>query len=155
MGPCLLLAVPTVGFGPGSHVLGHEVGFELLVVYVVPLPKPSSAGLPSDIDSVKITYYRFSRPAVINTVTSHDEVERLVAAANLLPVRPDFSINQPATGPETVFRLVCHSPSQGNIEVTEILGGSGGGVHIADRAILWDVHNVLRDEVERLVGVLQ
>ena len=134
---------------------GHDVGFELLVVHDVPLPKPASAGLPADIESVEITYFRFSRPAIINTVTAHDEVERLVAVVNLLPVRPDYLINQPATGPETVFRLVFHSPGQGDIEVTEILGGDGGGVHIADQSILWDVHHLLRDEVERLVGLPQ
>lgn len=134
---------------------GYDIGFELLVVHDVPLPKPASAELPADIDSVKITYYRFSKPAIINTVAGHDDINSLVAAANRLPIRPDFSINQPATGPETVFRLVCHSPSQGDIEVTSILGGDEGGVHVADRAILWDVHNQLRDEVERLVGVTQ
>jgi hypothetical protein len=134
---------------------GHDVGFELLVVYDVPLPKPASAELPDDIDSIKITYYRFSKPAIINTITTHDGVANLVAQVRLLPIRPDYSINQPATGPETVFRLVCHSPSQGDIEVTEVLGGEGGGVHVADRAVLWDVHNLLRDEVERLIGASQ
>ena len=41
---------------------GHDVGFELLVVHDVPLPKPASAALPADIESVEITYFRFSWP---------------------------------------------------------------------------------------------
>jgi hypothetical protein len=122
--------------------------FEILVTYSVPLPKPPEEPLPSDIDSVKVTYL----DCKVKTLTNRQDIMQLVNMVNALPVRPDYEILCPSGGPQTVFRLVFHSPSKGDITVTSILGGEEGGVNIDDYPILWDTHNLLREAVEQLLG---
>jgi hypothetical protein len=131
--------------------------FEVLVTYSVPLPKSPEKALPSDIDSVEVTYFGYSESALprVKTLTDRQAVMQLVNMVNALPVRPDYAyIGGPMSGgPQTIFSLVFHSPSKGDITVTSVLGFDETGVHVGDYPILEDVHNLLREAVEQVLDV--
>ncbi len=129
--------------------------FEILITYSVPLPKPPEEALPSDIDSVKVTYFGYLEGVLprVKTLTDKQDVMQLVNMVNALPVRPDYATGGSTKGPETIFSLVFHSPSEGDITVTSILGGEETGVNIGDYPILEDTHNLLREAVKQVLGV--
>jgi hypothetical protein len=135
---------------PGAPV------FEILVTYRAPLPKPAEETLPSDINSMKITYSGYPNSALptVKNITERQTVIELVNMVNALPVRPDYAYTGGpiGEGPQTIFSLVFHSPSAGDITVTSVLGFGETGVHVGDHPILEDVHNLLREAVEQLVG---
>jgi hypothetical protein len=129
--------------------------FELLAIYNVPLPKPDKEALPTDIVSAEVIWFGYSdstRPE-IKTITDKQDVMQLVDMVNSLPVRPDYVILGQPGGPETVFRLVFDSVSEGDITVTSILGGDNTGINVDDYPILWDTHNLLREMVKQIMGV--
>ena len=133
--------------------------FELLVTYTVPLPKPDEEALLSDIDSVEVTYFGYSEGDLprIKILTNKRDVMQLVNMVNALPVRPDYIYfgDLLPDRSQTIFRLVFHSPSKGNITVSDIVGQgrTGIGIHISGFPILEDTHGLLLETIEQLLGV--
>ncbi|MDD5094394.1 MAG: hypothetical protein PHV74_08460 [Dehalococcoidia bacterium] len=132
---------------PGAPV------FELLVTYSVPLPKPPEEQLPDDIDSITATYFSDFVPTV-KILTDSQVIMQLMSMVNILPVRPDYVyIGGPlAGGPQTIFRLVFHSQSKGDITVSDIISLEETGIHVGDYPILEDTHGLLREAVEQTLG---
>jgi hypothetical protein len=163
------------GFGAGT-ISGHEMAFflpsqplvsvevhvydmsgetvlELLVIYSVPLPKPSEEELPDDIDSITATYFS-GNLTTVKTITDSQAVTQLVSMMNALPVRPGYVYSCPVgLETRTIFRLVFHSESEGNITVTYIIGCGETGIYIGNYPILEDVHGLLQEAVEQMLGI--
>jgi hypothetical protein len=131
---------------PGTPV------FELLVTYTVPLPKPPEEELPDDIDSIAMTYFS-GNLTTVKTITDSQAVTQLVSMVNALPVRPDYVSSCGFGGPQTIFRLVFHSQSKGDITVSDIIGCGVTGIHIDNYPILEDTHGLLQEAVEQILGI--
>jgi len=136
------------------HDVPGDPVFELLVFYSVPLPKPPEEKLPDDIESITVTYFSGVLPTV-ETLTDSHVVMQLVSIVNTLPVRPDYIyVGGPLpSGPQTIFCLVFHSQSKGNITVSDIIGLEETGIHVGDYPILEDTHGLLREAVEQILGI--
>jgi len=132
---------------PGAPV------FELLVTYSVPLPKPPEEKLPDDIESITVTYFSGVLPTV-KILTNSQVVMQLVSMVNALPVRPDYAYTGLLTsgGPRTIFSLVFHSQSKGDITVSDIIGLQETGIHVDNYPILEDTHGLLQEAVEQILG---
>jgi len=128
--------------------------FELLVTYSVPLPKPPEEKLPDDIHSITVTYFSGVLPTV-KILTDSQVVMQLASMVNALPVRPDYAYTGLLTsgGPQTIFSLVIHSQSKGDITVSDIIGCAETGIHESDYPILEDTHGLLREAVEQILGI--
>jgi hypothetical protein len=126
--------------------------FELLVVYAVPLPKPSAENLPGDVQNVKIDYYPGAANEVIKTFTDAKSINALVNGVNTLPVAPDYIRLGPPAGvsPQTLFTLTFHSKSQGDIVITDV---TYDGIHFGDYPLLSDPNNIFQQEVAKMAGI--
>jgi hypothetical protein len=124
---------------------------ELLVTYTVPLPKPAGESLPDDIGSVTVAYLPGTGDAVTKNITDALTVADLVGMVNALPVRPDYITTGPGPGwdgPYTLYTLVFHSASQGDLTVTGTTVPFG--VHFGDYPVLDDPHQLLKEAVQLL-----
>jgi hypothetical protein len=127
--------------------------FELLVIYRVPLPKPPEEILPDDIDSITVTYYSSVEP-IVKTLTESQVIMKLVGMVNTLPVRPDYMyFGGLSDGPYTIFSLVFHLRSRGDITVTDIVDLKETGIHVGDYPILEDRYELFREAVEQILGI--
>ena len=126
--------------------------FELQVVYLVPLPKPPEEILPGDVDSIKIDYYPGSANELVKTITDGPSIKRLVDMVNRLTPRPD----NPYIGPfseQTLFRSIFHSPSKGDITVTDTIYSPQSGIHVGSSPPMEDIHGLLLEAVQQILGV--
>jgi hypothetical protein len=125
--------------------------FELLVIYTVPLPKPSNESLPGDIQSVKIDYYPGAANEAVKTFTDAKSINTLVNMVNTLPVSPDYIRTGPVgISPQTLFTLTFHSISQGDIVITDV---SYDGIHFGDYPLLSDPNNFFQQAVAKMAGI--
>ncbi len=132
--------------------LGATV-FELLVTYTVPLPKPPEEELPADINSITMSYFS-GNLTTVQTITGSEVITQLVSMVNALPVRPDYAYSCPiGLETRTIFSLVFHSQSKGNITVSYITGCGETGIYIGNYPILEDVHGLLQEAVEQILGI--
>ena len=133
-----------------QNTLGSSV-FELLVIYTVPLPKPLEESLPNDIEGVQIDFAPGTANHVVKTITDMQAVTNLAGMVNNLPVRPDYIITGgPMGGQTTLFRLVFHSKTKGDITVTDDIIQ---GIQMNDYPSLDDPHGLLKELVGQLVGI--
>ena len=134
----------------GSGFLMSPV-FELLVTYTVPLPKPATESLPSDIQSVKIDYLPGTANEIMKTFTDKQSENNLVSLVNSLPVSPDFVRTMPiGVSPQTLFVLTFHSISLGDIVITDV---TYDGIHFGDYPLLYDPYNLFQQAVENMLGI--
>jgi hypothetical protein len=125
--------------------------FELLVIYTVPLPKPSAENLPGDIQNVKIDYYPGATNEVIKTFTDAKTLNSLANEVNALPVAPDVFRSMPiGISPQTLFTLTFHSKSQGDIMITDV---TYDGIHFGDYPLLSDPNNFFQVAVAKIAGI--
>lgn len=135
------------------YLLGEEETLELLVTYSVPLPKPPEEQLPDDIDSITVTYYS-GNLTTVKTITDSQTVTILVSMVNALPMRPDYTYSCPSgLVTKTIFSLVFHSQSKGDITVRDVIGCGEWGIHIGDYPILEDTQGLLKETVEQILGI--
>jgi len=143
-----LVSVQVHGYTPGSSTTPV---FELLVTYTVPLPKPSAENLPGDVESVKIDYVPGTANEVVKTFKDTQSIQSLVNLVNSLPVAPDYVRTGPiGVSPQTLFSLIFHSISQGNIMITNV---TYEGIHFGDYPLLDDPHNLFQKAVEQMLGI--
>jgi len=125
--------------------------FELLVIYTVPLPKPSAESLPGDIQNVKIDYYPGAANEVVKTFTDAKTLNSLANEVNALPVAPDVFRSMPiGISPQTLFTLTFHSKSQGDIMITDV---TYDGIHFGDYPLLSDPNNFFQVAVAKIAGI--
>jgi hypothetical protein len=125
--------------------------FELLVIYTVPLPKPSAESLPGDIQNVKIDYYPGAANEVVKTFTDAKTVNSLANEVNALPMAPDVFRSMPiGISPQTLFTLTFHSKSQGDIVITDV---TYDGIHFGDYPLLSDPNSFFQEAVAKMVGI--
>jgi hypothetical protein len=125
--------------------------FELLVIYTVPLPKPSAESLPGDIQNVKIDYYPGAANEVVKTFTDAKTINSLANEVNALPVAPDVFRSMPiGISPQTLFTLTFHSKSQGDIVITDV---TYDGIHFGDYPLLSDPNSFFQEAVAKMVGI--
>ena len=152
-GAFFLPSQPLVSVEVHEYDVPNAHAFELLVIYSVPLPKSPEENLPDDIESVTVTYSPGNQPTV-KTITDSQTIMQLVNMVNSLPIRPDyFYTGGPSSGIQTIFCLNFHSQSKGDITVSDIIGFEETGVHVDNYPILEDIHGLLQEEVERILGI--
>jgi hypothetical protein len=144
---------PLVSVEVHLYDMAGETILELLVTYSVPLPKPPEESLPDDIDSITVTYFS-GNLTTVKTITDSQTITQLVSMVNALPVRPDYVYSCPiGVETRTIFSLVFHSQSEGNITVSDVIGCQVGGIYMGDYPILEDVHGLLREAIEQVLGI--
>ncbi len=144
---------PLVSVEVHLYDMAGETVLELLVTYSVPLPKPPEENLPDDIDSITATYFS-GNLTTVKTITDSQTITQLVSMVNNLPVRPDYVYLCPiGVETRTIFSLVFHSQSKGNITVSDVIGCQVGGIYMGDYPILEDTHGLLREAVEQILGI--
>ena len=125
--------------------------FELLVTYIVPLPKPTAESLPGDIQSVKIDYLPGTSNEVTRTITDTKTINNLVNLVDNLPVSPGYARLGPmGVSPQTLFTLTFHSISRGDIVITDV---TYDGVHFGDYPLLADPQNLFQQAVQQILGI--
>ncbi|MDP2949888.1 MAG: hypothetical protein Q8P22_10170 [Chloroflexota bacterium] len=127
--------------------------FEILVTYMVPLPRPAGSYLPPDVSRIDVTYSPGGDSlSTSRAITDSAVIRELVRIVNRMPVRADWlSWCSPGTDSPPTATLVFQS-NAGAMTVSEIRG-CPFRVEVERYPDLEDSHNRLWDAVERLVGV--